>query len=248
LEEFDSTLYFLDDREVEYLRSEVEREYSQDLRRNVLAMLFDLLELQTYSTVRAELISILENFIPYLLGAADFRSVAYILREIKVVLQRARNLLPEHRIALHDLPARLSDPDALSQLLQSLDEAAVHPSEEDLGELFTELQPESLGTLVGWLPRLSSDRVRKLVRSAAERLAQANPGEVLKALGSGDHTTQLETVRLAGRLRLLGATEAVGKLLETGDRAVKLAVAEALMAIASPSAVRFLERGIDDSA
>ena len=54
-------------------------------------------------------------------------------------------------------------------------------------------------------------------------------------------------VRLAGRLRLLGATEAVGKLLESGARAVKLAVVEALMAIASPSAVRFLERGIDDA-
>ncbi|HXV89921.1 MAG TPA: hypothetical protein VD707_01045, partial [Gemmatimonadales bacterium] len=134
IEEFDSTLYFLDDREIEYLRSEVEREYAQDLRRNVLAMLFDLLELQTYSTVRAELISILENFIPYLLGAADFRSVAYILREIKVVLQRARDLLPEQRVALRGLPGRLSEPDALSQLLQSLDEAAVHPSEEDLGE------------------------------------------------------------------------------------------------------------------
>ena len=246
LEEFDSTLYFLDEREIEYLHSEVEREYAQDLRRNVLAMLFDLLELQTYSTVRAELISILENFIPYLLGAADFRSVAYILREIKVVLQRARDLLPEQRVALRGLPGRLSEPDALSQLLQSLDEAAVHPSEEDLGELFTELQAEALGTLAGWLPRLSSDRVRKLVRAAAERLAQANPAEVLKALGGDDAAVQLEIVRLAGRLRLLGATEAVGKLLETGHRAVKLAVVEALMAIASPSAVRFLERGIDD--
>ena len=246
MEDFDSTLYFLDEREIEYLHSEVEREYAQDLRRNVLAMLFDLLELQTYSTVRAELISILENFIPYLLGAADFRSVAYILREIKVVLQRARDLLPEQRVALRGLPGRLSEPDALSQLLQSLDEAAVHPSEEDLGELFTELQAEALGTLAGWLPRLSSDRVRKLVRAAAERLAQANPAEVLKVLGGDDATVQLEIVRLAGRLRLLGATEAVGKLLETGTRAVKLAVVEALMAIASPSAVRFLERGIDD--
>jgi len=246
IEDFDSTLYFLDEKEVEYLRSEVEREYEQDLRRNVLAMLFDLLELQTYSTVRAELISILENFIPYLLSAADFRSVAYILREIKVVLQRARDLLPEQRLALRGLPGRLSEPEALSQLLQSLDEAAVHPSEEDLGELFTELQGEALGTLAGWLPRLSSDRVRKLVRSAAERLAQASPSEVLKALASDDAAVQLEIVRLAGRLRLLGATEAVGKLLETGERAVKLAVVEALMAIASPSAVRFLERGIDD--
>ena len=247
VEDFDSTLYFLDEREIEYVRSEVEREYAQDLRRNVLAMLFDLLELQTYSTVRAELISILENFIPYLLGAADFRSVAYILREIKVVLQRARDLLPEQRVALRALPGRLSEPDALSQLLQSLDEAAVHPSEEDLGDLFTELQAEALGTLAGWLPRLASDRVRKLVRTAAERLAQANPAEVLKVLGGDDATVQLEVVRLAGRLRLLGATEAVGRLLEMGNRAVKLAVVEALMAIASPSAVRFLERGIDDA-
>lgn len=248
MEDFDSTLYFLDEREIEYLRTEVEREYAQDLRRNVLAMLFDLLELQTYSTVRAELISILENFIPYLLGAADFRSVAYILREIKIVLQRARDLLPEQRVALRGLPGRLSEPDALSQLLQSLDEAAVHPSEDDLGELFTELQAEALGTLAAWLQRLSSDRVRRLVRAAAERLAQANPGEVLRVLGGDDATVQLEVVRLAGRLRLLGATEAVGKLLETGPRGVKLAVVEALMAIASPSAVRFLERGIDDPA
>jgi HEAT repeat protein len=225
----------------------VSREYEQDLRRNVLAMLFDLLELQTYSTVRAELISILENFIPYLLSAADFRSVAYILREIKIVLQRARELLPEHRIALRGLPGRLSDADALSQLLQSLDEAAVHPSEEDLGALFAELQAEALRTLASWLPRLSSDRVRKLVRAAAERLAQANPAEVVKALGSDDPSAQLEIVRLAGRLRLLAATEAIGTLLETGERSVKLAVTEALMAIASPTAVRFLERGIDDA-
>src|SRR5260370_40319450 len=68
IDDFAPTLYFLDDKEIEFLRQEVEREYSQDLWRNVLSMLFDLLELQTYGTVRAELISIVENFIPYLLG------------------------------------------------------------------------------------------------------------------------------------------------------------------------------------
>lgn len=247
LDDFDATLYFLDESEISYLNGEVEREYAQDLRRNVLAMLFDLLELQTFSTVRAELISIIENFIPYLLSAADFRSVAYILREIRVVLQRARELLPEQRLSLRGLPGRLSEPEALSQLLQSLDEATVHPSEEDLGELFSELQPEALTTLAGWLPRLSSDRVRTLVRAAAERLAQASPAEVVRALEHGDPTTQQEVVRLAGRLRLAAATETIGKLFESGDRQLKMAVVEALMAIASPSAVRLLERGIDDA-
>src|SRR5439155_1454750 len=149
IDDFDTTLYFLEDKEIAYLKKDVEREYAQDLRRNVLAMLFDLLELQTYGTVRAELISIVENFIPYLLGAADFRSVAFILRDTRVILQRARELIPEHRQTLESLPARLSQREALSQLIQSLDEATVHPTEEELSELFQELRAEALPTLMG---------------------------------------------------------------------------------------------------
>lgn len=246
-DDFDTTLYFLEDKEVEYLQQEVDREYSQDLRRNVLTMLFDLLELQTYSTVRAELLSILENFIPYLLAAGDFRSVAYILRETRVVLQRARELIPEHRTALETLPTRLSQPEALAQLLQSLDEATVHPTEEELGELFQELRAEALPTLMAWLPKLANERVRGLVMAAAERLAQINAPEVLKALASDDHAAQLEMVRLAGRLKLPGAPDGMGPLLDHGDREVKLAVVEALTAIGSPSALRLLERAIEDA-
>ena len=247
VDDFDTTLYFLDDKEIEYLHKEVEREYAQDLRRNVLAMLFDLLELQTYGTVRSELISILENFIPYLLGAGDFRSVAFILRESKVIQQRARELIPEHRQTLESLPTRLSQPDALAQLLQSLDEAAGHPSEEELSELFTELGAEALATLMGWLPKLSNERVRELVKMSAERLATAHAPEVLKALGSDDPAVQMEMVRLAGRLKLPGAPDGMGVLLERGDRELKLVVVEALTTIASPNAVRLLEKAIDDS-
>jgi hypothetical protein len=246
VDDFDTTLYFLDDKEIEYLHKEVEREYAQDLRRNVLAMLFDLLELQTYGTVRSELISILENFIPYLLGAGDFRSVAFILRESKVIQQRARELIPEHRATLESLPTRLSQADALSQLLQSLDEAAGHPSEEELSELFTELRAEALATLMGWLPRLTNERVRELVKGSAERLATTHAPEVLKALGSDDPAVQLEMVRLAGRLKLPGAPDGMGPLLEKGDRELKLVVVEALTTIASPNAVRLLEKAIDD--
>jgi hypothetical protein len=247
VDDFDTTLYFLDDKEIEYLHKEVEREYAQDLRGNVLAMLFDLLELQTYGTVRAELISIVENFIPYLLGAGDFRSVAFILRECKVILQRARELIPEHRQTLETLPSRLSQADALAQLLQSLDEATSHPTEEELSELFGELRSDALGTLMGWLPKLHNERVRNLVQNSAERLAQAHAAEVLKALASADPTVQVEMVRLAGRLKLPGAPDGMGPLLERGERDLKLAVVEALTMIGSPSATRLLEKAIDDA-
>ena len=246
-EEFDTTLYFLEEREIEYLRREAEREYQQDLRRNVLSMLFDLLELQTYGTVRAELIGIVENFIPYLLGAGDFRSVAYILREVRVVLERARELIPEHRKILAGLPARLSQASALSQLLQSLDEATVHPTEEELSELLRELRAEALGTLMSWIPRLTNERVRELVQNAAARLAQDHAAEVLAALASNEPATQLEMVKLAGRLKLPGAPDGMGPILEHGDRTLKLAVVDALTQIASPSALRLLERTIDDA-
>ena len=247
IEDFDTTLYFLDEKEIAYIHSEVDREYSQDLRGNVIAMLFDLLELQTYGTVRAELISILENLIPYLLGAGDFRSVAYILRETRVILQRARELIAEHKQSLEALPNRLSQPEALSQLLQSLDEATVHPTEDELSGLFQELRPEALMTLMGWVPRLSNERVKGLVVSSAEQLAQANAPEVLKALASEDGDTQLEMVKLAGRLKLAGAPEGMGRLLEIGERPLKLAVVEALTAIGSPSAMRVMERAIEDA-
>ncbi len=247
IEDFDTTLYFLDDREIDYLRGDVEREYSQDLRRNVLSMLFDLLELQSYGTVRAELISIVENFIPYLLGAGDFRSVAFILRETRVIVQRARELIPEHRQTLAAMPARLSQRDALMQLIQSLDESAVQPTEEELGDLFQELRADALPTLMSWIPKLNNDHVKRLVQGAATRLAQAHPAEVLRALASDDAAAQLEMVRLAGRLKLVGAPDGMEPLLQTGDRTLKLAVVESLTQIASPSAMRLLEKAIDDA-
>jgi HEAT repeat protein len=54
-------------------------------------------------------------------------------------------------------------------------------------------------------------------------------------------------VRLAARLKLPGAPDGMGPLLEHGDRELKLAVVEALVNIGSPSAMRLLEKAIDDA-
>jgi HEAT repeat protein len=246
IEEFDATLYFLDEGERAYLAAEIEREYKQDLRGNILAMLFDLIELQTYSTVRSELITILDNFIPYLLAVGDFRAVAYICREQRVVLQRGRELLPEQRQALEEIPAKLSQPEALAQLLQSLDEAAVHPTEDELGELFREFRPEALETVLAWMPKLTNQRVRELLTSAGRRLAQAHPAELTRVLGVSDETILLEAVRLAAHLKLPPAVPALGGLFASGSSPIKVAVVEALATMATPGAMQQLEKAVDD--
>jgi hypothetical protein len=245
-EDFDTTLYFLDEREIEFLRASVQQEYAQDLRRNVLEMLFDVLELQPYPTVRAELISILDSFLPYLLGAADFAAVAYVLREAKAVLARARDVLQEHREALEALPGRLSEEQPLSQLLQSLDEAAVHPSAEELTELFSELRGEALPTLFAWLPKLATARVRDVVEVAVQRLATANASTVVMAVQSQDPGVALEAIRMAGKLRLQAAVPGLAQALVHAEPVIRVATVQALSEIASPAAVQALEQALED--
>ena len=245
-EEFDSTLYFLDEKEIAYLRDEVTREYAEDLRRNVLAMLFDVLELQPYPTVRAELISILESFLPYLLGGGDYSAVAYVLREVKAVLLRARELLAEHRKALEELPVRLSEPEPLSQLIQSLDEAAAHPSADELGELFGELRAEALPTLLSWMPKLSNERVKVVLDSATGRLASAHAEKLVEAIGGADAIVALEAIKLAGKLRLASAVPALSQALGHEETVIRLASVQALSELGVPGALQGLEKALDD--
>jgi len=247
MKDFDATLYFLDDEELKYIESEIEREYNQDLRGSVLALVFDRLELQTFAAVRTELISILENFIPYLLGAGDFRSVAYILREIRVVLERAREMLPEHRKQLEQLPERLSNREAIGQLMQSIDEAVVHPTEEELTNLFGELRAEALESVLDWLPQLSNQRVKELLGTSARRLVQAFPEQVAKTLESDNESVLVEVLALISGLKLPTFVPALGNLLSRESIVIRSGAADALAAIGSPGAMKQLEKAVDDS-
>ncbi len=246
IEDFDSTLYFLDDDEINYLNSEIEREYNQDLRRIVLSGLFDVLELQHDQTGYDEIVNILEDFIPYLLGGGDFQSVAYILRESRVVIERSERLGPEHRERLAAFPTKLSDPAALDQLLQTLDEAHVHPTEEDLGELFQEFTPAAMDTVLEWLPRLTNERAKALIHRATDDLAVAHPEAVGKALTSDDKTVLLGALGLVTRLKLTTRGPELGKLTSHEDTDVRQALVDALATVGTPSAYMQLEQMLDD--
>jgi hypothetical protein len=246
IEDFDSTLHFLDDDEIQYLDSEIEREYNQDLRRIVLSGLFDVLELQHDQTGYDEIVTILEDFIPYLLGAGDFQSVAYILREVQVVIQRSERLRPDHREKLATFATKLSDPEALDQLLQTLDEAHVHPTEEDLGALFSEFQPKAMETILAWLPRLLNERAKDLLARATDQLAIAHPTAVKRSLNSEDRTVVLGGLGLVTRLKLTTLGPDLGKLMSHEDTDVREALVDALATVATPSAFTQLEQLLDD--
>lgn len=247
LDDFDATLYFLDEREIEYLRDAVATEYASDLRGNVVAILLDVFEVQADPAIRDEIVGVLDNLLVHLLTAGQLRTVAHLLREVNIAANRARDLTPQQRETLLSLPNRMSEPDALSQLLQSLDERTDVAEQSELNELFDQLRVSALGTIFSWLGRLQTPRVRTQLEAAAQRLAAANTGELVRLISAAEREVSLEAIRRSGAMRAAAAVPALARLMTQQDNDVRLAAVQALAEIGTPGALQQLERSIDDA-
>ena len=247
LDDFEATLYFLDDREVEYLRSEVSREYQSDMRRNVVSMILDIYEQQADPKIREEISQLVDNFMLHLLSAGQFSAVAYLLREVGDATRRAKDITPAQKSVLNTIPDRLSAPEALSQLLQSLDEAEQLPPQSELLELFELLRMSALGTVFAWLGKLQNTKLRPMLEGAAERLAMSNTGELVRLINSTDPAVAIEAIRRAGGLKTPAAVAPLAKVMSERDPALRQAAVQALAEIGSPGALQVLEKGTDDA-
>jgi hypothetical protein len=136
MDDFDATLYFLDDREVEYLQGEIKREFSTDLRPAVIASLLDTFENQKDATTREEICGLLDYFLLILLSTAQYRNAAYLLREASVTANRAPEILETQKQRLTQLGELMSDPKPLGQLLQALEDSPLRAPQHELDELF----------------------------------------------------------------------------------------------------------------
>jgi HEAT repeat protein len=247
MSDFDGTLYFLDEREIEYLQTEVDREYRSDLRGNVIAILLDIFEQQPATAVRDEVIELLDVLMVHMLSAAQFQNVAYLIRESQLLATRATELTPAHAERLALIPLRLSAPEAVTQLLQSMDEAETLPPTTDLLQLFEQLRGPALATVLEWLAKLLNPKVRPLLEEAAARLASQNTSELVKLIGSTVPGVALEAARRAGALKTPAAVAPLARALAEGDVPLRVAAVQALGEIGSPGALQSLERGLDDA-
>lgn len=247
LEDFDSTLYFLDETEIEYIKNAVGREYQADLRRIVVDSLLDIFELQPDARVRGEVLNLLDQMVLHLLSGGRFQAVAHLLRESTVVLERARAVEPAHRDRIRALPRKLSDPATLAQILQQLDESAELPAPDDLGALFGELDGAALGTVLEWFGRIQSPQLRPILATAADRLARANTAELVRLLGQAQGAVAAEAARRAGALKTAAAVAPLAKMLGDPARELRQAAVGALVEIGSAGAMQMLERSLTDS-
>src|SRR5438552_184108 len=246
LDDFDSTLYFLDDGEIQYLEGEIKREFSTDLRPAVIASLLDTFENQNDPTVREEICGILDYFLLILLSTAQYRNAAYLLREAGVTANRATEVLESQKQRLTQLNEIMSDPKPLGQLLQALEDSPLRAPQHELDELFGILQPRALETILSWIGRSTNQQLKMLLEVAATRLAANNSAELIRLIGSDDEAVVLEAIRRAAALKSPAAVPALGKMLTVGEADMRLAAVTALNDIGSAGAMQMLERALTD--
>lgn len=245
-DDFDSTLYFLEEQETRSLKLQVDDEYSRDARKAALEALLDTFELQPTSVVREEILGIFDALFPNLLNKGEFRTVARLLREFRTVAERVTVLDEPLRDRLQSFQARLSEPAILSQLLQSLEESAAMPDDEDIGEVLGELHAEGLETMLTFLPSLKRPAIRRILEVSVDRLGAANTDVVLDILGRTESEALPGAVGLCQRLTLQVAVPSLDKLVGHREAEVRQGAVEALAAIGSPGALTAIERAIDD--
>lgn len=247
LDDFNTTLYFLEEKEIEYLRTSIQKEYASDLRRNVVDMLLDTYEQQLDPTIRDEICGVLDILLVNLLTAGQLGTTAALLREAALAADRGRDVTPAQKERLLQLADRLSEPEALNQLLQSIDERVESTGQGELNELFEQLRMGALGTIFSWLSKTQHARMRSQLEHAAARLASAHTAELVRLISSSERPVSLEAMRRAGAMKAAAAVPGLGRMAQQADDEVRLTAVQALAEVGSPGALQFLERTLDDA-
>ncbi len=246
MEDLDASLYFLEEHEIEYLRSEVAAEYRSNLHASVISILLDIIETRGDPDIRAEVADVLDTLVPQLLAGGAYSAVAYLLREVRTMLASVADLPPDVRRRIERLPIRLSSPDVFPQLIRALDEGQQIPSQEDLEALFAELRGETLALVLAAIPKVQTGALRESLEAAGSRLASVNTAELVRLILSPDGSVAMQAINRAGDLSTAAAVGPLGKVLIEGAVEFRQAAAQALAAIGSPGALRVLEQAMDD--
>ena len=246
MDDYDSTLYFLEDSEIDYLQREIKNDFNSDLRSRVVASLLDTYECELDPTVREEIAGILEQFFLLMLSLGHFGPAAYMIREAKVTAGRAQNILDTERDRLLALSDALSEHEAIEQLLQTLEGTSLRPPQNDLHELLMQLRPSTLASILGWLGRSRNAELRALLESAASRMAASNTTELVHLIASDDDVVAFEAIRRAGSLKAAAAVSALAGTIAHGAPEMRVAAVTALSQIGSAGAMEALGRALDD--
>ena len=242
--DFQETLYFLDDTEMEALQAEVRKEMQRDVKGDVLNALFDQLDGGTEAR-QFEILDILRQLLPSLLSRGDMRNASKLLVELKALVENG-GLPPSTRQKSDALFDELSSEESLSQLVRALEDGVLQPGTQELSVFFMHLRPSSLPLLLAatWNARIPELRAR--MDAALDAVGRAHPADVLRMLDAEEADVAAAAAALAGRLGLEQATPGLARLMTRSEPEVRLAAVEAAITLHTGQSMAAAQAGLED--
>ena len=242
-EDFNPTLYALDDAERRRVREDLRSEMERDLRTDTITALLDAMEETSDPLRRSEILDALRTLLPSLLSHGELRPAALLVTEVRRLAEGGR-LGDSGDDLVAAILDELSAPTGVAELVRIIEDRG---DAEGLAELFGALQPSALEALVRESETTLSDAVREVLREAMISIGSSNPGAVLRLLRSSDPVVASGGIRMVGSMGIEEGAGALAELLGTGDDHVRLAAVEAAATLRSPVLAGALQRALRDA-
>ena len=242
-EDFNPTLYALDERERSYLEEEFHKEMGRDVRTDVLNALFDRLEDREYARKREEeILDAIHQLLPTFLAQGSLRHAALLLSELEKVRRRPQALSEEGFASVEELMEEFSSPESVRELVQSVEGGTVDDDGESLALLLRHLKPRALGPLLARAEEVTRPEARQLIQRAIRKLAEGEEERLARFLSHSDDQVVAGAVRLMGALRHRPAVPTLVRLLEEGSPPIQEAVLDAARRIPTTAMAEAVER------
>ena len=246
-DDFNPTLYALDPREMETLRSELQKELKRDIRTDVLKALFDRLEEPSDRERQSEILGILETLLPNFLSRGALVAATNVLRELGR-LEQIQGMFDEERMALsRRILDDISAPAAIEELIEALYNGTIRASSTQLGSYLTFLRGGALGPLLREAETAGHKELRGVLRQAVQGIADRNREALLGLMGDEDPLLAAGAARLAGDMQIGEAASSLTALLAHEHEGVRLAAIEAAVALKASTVAGALEKNLVDS-
>lgn len=244
-DDFQETLYFLDEAELRRLADEVRREAERDLWGDVVSALFDRLE-DGDPERQLRILHLFGELLSSMLGAGRLDRSAAMLRELVEIASRPGVLAPEALRQMRELFGQLADPATVQQLVQILEDSPDAVRGEHLNTLLGFFPPESLAPLMRSVEAVTRPDVRRVLEQAVERLATGHRDSVVALLHDSDPMLVAGAARWVARLQIGGAAQELLRLLADPSPAVRLAAIEAIQELRAATAGKALVGLLED--
>jgi HEAT repeat protein len=239
IEDFQESLYFLDDAELRQVAEEVRREAGRDLMGDLLTALFDRLE-DGKEERQVRIIHHLTEVLPSILSSGQFARSAALLRDLAGLAGRPGLLSPVALREIRTVFDQLGRTETIDQLVQTLEEQPGALQDGSLGVLLSFFPPASLAPLIRVVHGVGRPDVRRVLEQAIDRLVEGNREVVVTLTRDPDPLVAAGAARWAGRLGVGAAVSEITQLLRHTEAAVRVAAVVAIQDLRAAAAGRSL--------